>query len=136
MGSKTSGDAVDSIQPLETETPTEPQTEPIETVAEAQAESIATTPTNATPKLRSIAWDNFKKTEAGDRAKCHHCSTLISCKGKQGTSTSVMLNHLRRCKAKLDEVQDEERPGKRIKQDGLKEFMGPVERIRAAVLFV
>ncbi|CAA0840017.1 Unknown protein [Striga hermonthica] len=116
MGSKTSGDAVDSTQPLETETPTEPLTEPTETAAEAQAEPIATAPTNATPKLRSIAWDNFKRTEAGDRAKVHHCSTLISCKGKQGKSTSAMLNHLKRCKAKLDEVQDEERPGKKIKQ--------------------
>ncbi|GER51151.1 RAB GTPase homolog A5E, partial [Striga asiatica] len=116
MGSKTSGDAVDSTQPLEMETPTEPQTEPTEIASEAQAEPIATAPTNAIPEPRSIAWDNFTRTKARDRANCNHYSTLITCKGKQGTSTSAMLNHLRRCKAKLDEVQDEERPGKRIKQ--------------------
>ncbi|CAN7075043.1 unnamed protein product [Brassica oleracea var. botrytis] len=71
-------------------------------------------------KNTSKAWLHFKKSdEVYGKAKCMHCSQLISCRTTTGSTTSAMLKHIQCCKMLRPEVSDAEVEGKKLKQSTL-----------------
>ncbi|WZZ42552.1 hypothetical protein YC2023_038811 [Brassica napus] len=72
-----------------------------------------------TPKERSKAWKNFKRTEDGNKAKCNHCGQLVTIRSPSGVNTSTMLKHMLRCKKLHPELEVETVAGKRVKQSTL-----------------
>ncbi|KAF3510515.1 hypothetical protein F2Q69_00003469 [Brassica cretica] len=60
-----------------------------------------------TPKERSKAWKNFKRTEDGNKAKCNHCGQLVTIRSPSGVNTSTMLKHMLRCKKLHPELEVE-----------------------------
>lgn len=70
-------------------------------------------------KKKSHVWLHFVQSEVFGKAKCLHCSGLISCRTKDGVTTSAMGGHIKTCKMMPREVLDGERDGKKMKQSTL-----------------
>ncbi|KAL0724593.1 hypothetical protein Bca4012_039192 [Brassica carinata] len=74
-------------------------------------------------KKQSMVWLHFVKMDSGLKAVCKHCSTQITCRTEGGSTTSAMLNHLKRCKLYLNlgvsEEDVDENEAKRVKQSTL-----------------
>ncbi|KAL0712772.1 hypothetical protein Bca4012_019750 [Brassica carinata] len=95
------------------------------------------------PKERSKAWENFKRTEDRNKAKCNHCGQLVTIRSPSGVNTSTMLKHMQRCKKLHPELEVETVAGKRLKQSTLmhqpkkdKDGEDSISRIRSAVRYV
>ena len=78
--------------------------------------TVETVESNVTPKLRSTAWEHFKKTENRNKAKCNHCGDLLTYRSASGVNTTTMLKHVERCRKLHPERDVETIAGKIFKQ--------------------
>lgn len=84
---------------------------------EKTQETVSSTTAQVT--LKSPAWTYFVKSEDPAYARCIHCSQMIKCKTKHGSTTSAILKHQKICKMIRPEVTDGEIDGKKMKQTTL-----------------
>lgn len=84
-----------------------------------QTESSANVEESKKRANPSKAWNHFVKTNVKDKAKCCHCSAMITCRTKDGPTTSAMLGHIKTCKLIILEEDEDENEGKKLKQSTL-----------------